>query len=36
MYALDPRFKANIDGAGGPGTADFAYRAIEAYCLGEA
>lgn len=32
MYAADPRFKENIDRAGGAGTADFAARAIEIYC----
>ena len=29
MYVSDPRFKENIDRAGGPGTAEFAARAIE-------
>lgn len=32
MYASDPRFKANIDGAGGEGTAEFASRAIACFC----
>lgn len=32
MYAADPRFKENIDRAGGTGTAEFAARAIEIYC----
>lgn len=32
MYTADERFQANIDRAGGNGTADFARRAIEAYC----
>ena len=32
MYAADPRFKENIDRAGGAGTADFAARAIEINC----
>ena len=32
MFAADPRFKENIDRAGGAGTADFAARAIEIYC----
>ena len=32
MYAADPRFKENIDRAGGAGTAEFAARAIEIYC----
>lgn len=31
MYVTDPRFKENIDRAGGGGTAEFAARAIEAY-----
>lgn len=31
MYVTDPRFKENIDRAGGDGTAEFAARAIEAY-----
>ena len=33
MYSGDPRFKENIDAAGGEGTAEFVTRAIEAYCL---
>lgn len=32
MYVADERFKANIDRAGGEGTADFAARAIEIFC----
>ncbi len=32
MYAGDERFKKNIDRAGGDGTAEFASRAISAYC----
>lgn len=32
MYAKDERFKANIDDAGGEGTAEFAAIAIKAYC----
>ena len=32
MYAADPRFKENIDKAGGTGTADFAAQAISIYC----
>lgn len=32
MYAADERFKANIDAAGGEGTAAFVKAAIEAYC----
>ncbi|MBO6062190.1 MAG: TipAS antibiotic-recognition domain-containing protein, partial [Clostridia bacterium] len=32
MYSGDPRFKENIDKAGGVGTAEFVTRAIEAYC----
>lgn len=32
MYASGGRFTENIDKAGGPGTAQFAARAIEAYC----
>jgi len=32
MYTADERFKANIDRAGGEGTADFVSRAIEEYC----
>ena len=31
-YAADERFKANIDAAGGEGTAAFVKTAIEAYC----
>lgn len=34
MYAADERFKANIDSAGGEGTAEFAEKAIMAYCNG--
>lgn len=32
MYTSDERMKKNIDHAGGEGTAEFASRAIEAYC----
>ena len=32
MYVADERFKANIDRAGGKGTAEFAAKAIEIYC----
>ena len=32
MYVADERFKANIDQAGGEGTAEFAAKAIEIYC----
>ena len=32
MYVGDDRFRANIDKAGGPGTARFAAAAIAAYC----
>ena len=32
MYVLDERFKANIDQAGGEGTAEFAAEAIAYYC----
>ena len=32
MYVADERFKANIDNAGGKGTAEFAAKAIEFYC----
>lgn len=32
MYVCDKRFTENIDNAGGDGTAEFAHRAIEAYC----
>ncbi len=31
-YCSDPRFKANIDGAGGEGTAEYAAEAIRALC----
>ena len=31
MYAADPRFRENIDRAGGPGAAEFASRAIAAF-----
>lgn len=36
MYVHDPRMRENIDAAGGPGTADFAAQAIEAYVGGSA
>ena len=32
MYTADGRFRANIDAAGGEGTAAFAGKAIEVYC----
>ena len=32
MYAADDRFRQNIDKAGGEGTAEFAAKAIRAYC----
>lgn len=32
MYTEDPRFRENIDRAGGPGTAAFVQEAIQAYC----
>lgn len=32
MYVADERFKANIDRAGGEGTAEFVSKAIEIYC----
>lgn len=32
MYSADPRFKANIDKAGGEGTAGFVSKAIAHYC----
>lgn len=32
LYTADERFRANIDKAGGDGTADFAARAIALYC----
>ena len=35
MYAADERFKANIDAAGGEGTAAFVQQAIAVYCKGE-
>ena len=31
MYIADPRFKENIDTAGGPGTAEFVSRAIDEF-----
>ena len=33
MYVGDERFKENIDKAGGAGTAEFAAKAIEIYCI---
>lgn len=33
MYAEDERFTANIDKAGGKGTAEFVLKAIEKYCF---
>ncbi len=32
LYISDARMKRNIDGAGGEGTAEFAHKAIAAYC----
>lgn len=32
MYTADERMRRNIDAAGGEGTAEFAQKAIEAYC----
>ena len=32
MYTADDRFRTSIDAAGGEGTADFAGKAIAAYC----
>lgn len=32
MYVADDRFRENIDRAGGEGTAEFAAKAIAAYC----
>ena len=32
MYTQDERFRTNIDVFGGEGTAEFASRAIAAYC----
>lgn len=32
MYGSGGKFTENIDKAGGPGTAEFAARAIETYC----
>ena len=32
LYTADERFRRNIDEAGGEGTAEFASRAIAAYC----
>ena len=32
MYVADERFRQSIDKAGGEGTAEFAARAIRAYC----
>lgn len=32
IYTADERFKANIDGYGGAGTAEFVSRAVEIYC----
>ena len=32
MYVEDKRFTENIDKAGGCGTAEFVYKAIECYC----
>lgn len=35
LYVSDGRFKRNIDKAGGEGTAEFAAKAISAYCAGQ-
>jgi DNA-binding transcriptional MerR regulator len=35
MYASAGSMGQNIDAAGGPGTAEYAYRAIEAWCAGK-
>ena len=32
MYVCDERFKKNIDKAGGEGTAEFVFEAIQKYC----
>ena len=32
MYIAGDRMTDNINAAGGPGTAEFAHRAIEIYC----
>ncbi len=34
LYVSDPRMQANIDQAGGDGTAEFVHQAIAAYCAG--
>lgn len=34
MYLCDQRMQKNIDQAGGPGTAEFTYQAIQGYCKG--
>ncbi|MBE6754237.1 MAG: MerR family transcriptional regulator, partial [Ruminococcaceae bacterium] len=35
MYTEDPRFRQNIDKAGGEGTAEFVSKAIAHYCSGK-
>ncbi len=35
MYATVSSMNQNIDTAGGPGTAEYAHRAIEAWCAGK-
>lgn len=35
MYAGADSMRQNIDAAGGPGTAEYAHRAIEAWCMGK-
>ena len=35
MYASGGSMTENIDAAGGPGTAEYAHRAIEAWCTGK-
>jgi len=35
MYAGGGSMTENIDAAGGPGTAEYAHRAIEAWCAGK-
>lgn len=35
MYAGADSMRQNIDAAGGPGTAEYAHRAIEAWCAGK-
>ena len=35
MYVGAGSMRENIDAAGGPGTAEYAHRAIEAWCKGK-